>query len=148
MKENLFWLYVLDARDGKGSDGEQFIKNFTNQAFRLDNLFIFQSSASAEEIHQHIKENKLDDFMYFLVDMTNNITQDTFKGMLNDKFYRQAPRLNKMIQSYKPKVKEAKVDVEKRRDAILDKISFKGIDSLNKEEKEFLDNLNNGRQTV
>jgi len=146
---NLYWFFVINGSNGRDREGENMIKQFIEKGHQFDNLYIFTSQASLEDIHSFIKENKMEDFMYLLVDMTNNVTSDTFKTIINKEFYRPAEKFIKLLREFKP---ESETDnatnfqqLEKRRDEILDIISQKGIKALEPKQKEFLDNFSKGK---
>jgi hypothetical protein len=150
--ERLYWFYILDGRNGKDSEGEQMLRPFIQGGHKIENLYIFQSQASIEDIHKFIKENKLKDFMYMLVDMTDNVTSETFKCIVNEDHYRPAAKLIQLLNQYKPEkqsdIKEEKFDpkeLEIRVNNLLDKMSKKGPESLTPQQKTFLQEYSQGK---
>jgi hypothetical protein len=149
-EERLYWFYIIDGRQGKSEEGEQMIKSFIGRGHKFDNLFIFTSAASIEEINTFIKEHKMKDFMYLLVDMTDNITTETFKTIVNEDYYRPAEKFMKLLKDYQPKsgssseFKDANY-YQKQADEILDLISKKGVKSLKPEQKQFMEDFSKGK---
>ena len=145
----LYFFYIIDGRNNKDQEGEQMIKTFIEKGHKLDNLYIFSSSASIDEINGFLKEHKMKDFMYLLVDMTDNVTTDTFKTVVNEDFYRPAEKLIKLLKHYKPETNNAsEIDMfeyQKKYDTILDQIGKNGPQSLKPEQKQFLDDFSQGK---
>lgn len=144
-QEKLYWFYIIDGRNGKNEEGEQMIRSFISKGHKLDNLFIFTSSASIEEINKFLKENKMKDFMYLLVDMTNNVTTDTFKVLVNETYYRPAEKFLKLLKDFKPEDKIESQDYQVRADEILDIISKKGLKALKPDQKQFIEDFSKGK---
>lgn len=147
-KQNLYWFYVIDSRNGKAEEGEQMIRQFIEKGHKFDNLFIFTSSVGIDEIHKFIKEHKMKDFMYLLVDMTNNVTTETFKTIINEDYYRPAEKFVALLKEYKPQEEKPEFDYkyyQEKADAILDIISKKGIKSLKPDQKQFIDDFSKGK---
>lgn len=141
----LYLFYVIDSRNGRDQEGEQMLRQFMIKGHKIENLFIFTSNAPILEIHSYIKENKLKDFMYFLIDMTNNISDDTFKTIMNENYFRHAGKLAELFKEFKTDIKTITLspeEVTKKIDAILDQIIEKGEESLRPEQKQFLENFN------
>lgn len=145
----LYFFYIIDGRGNKDQEGAQMIKSFIEKGHKLDNLYIFSSPASIEEINGFLKEHKMKDFMYLLVDMTDNVTTETFKTVVNEDFYRPAEKLIKLLKNYKPEeINVTKIDMveyQKKYDNILDQIGEKGPKSLKPEQKQFLDDFSKGK---
>lgn len=146
--EKLYWFYIIDGRGGKSEEGEHMIKSFISRGHKLDNLFIFSSPASLEEINDFIKENKMKDFMYLLVDMSDNLTSETFKCLVNEDYYRPAEKFMKLLKEFKPNnpvlIKDSHY-YQKQADTILDIISKKGIKFLKPDQKQFIEDFSNGK---
>jgi len=138
-QDKIFWFHVIDAdNENLITEGERIIKQFVLDGFKLHNLLIFTSVNDLHEIHKHIIANKSKAFMYFLTDMTGNMSPDTFKGMVNKKYYKYATELSDVLKQYKPIIKP-KIDETRYLNSILDQISERGIESLNSEQKAFLE---------
>jgi hypothetical protein len=147
-KEHLYWFYVIDSKQGKGEEGEQMIRSFIEKGHKFDNLFIFTSNSGIDDINNFIKEHKMKDFMYLLVDMTNNVTTETFKTIINEDYYRPAEKFMTLLKEYKPQNSTPLVNYEfyqKRADDILDLIGKKGMKSLKPEQKQFIEDFSKGK---
>ena len=149
MKEKLYWLNLINP--GMVSDKvlETNLKEVASTAFRLNDFIIFTSPEKIEVIHETLKKNKPSGLMYLLTDMTENLTAETFKGVMNPEHYKNAKQLMNLINSYK-KTNDVKTgedeflslsskEQQAYLDEILDKISAKGIESLNDKDKRFLE---------
>lgn len=139
--KHLYFLIVLDPLDGREQEGEILIRPFAEKGFRNYNVFTFVSSVDLKEIVESIQKNKTERFQYLLFDMTTNLSEETFKGVLNPKYYQHAAQAAKIIQDFKPKKEEVNLSKQERVDLILDKINRLGENSLTNEDKEFLKNI-------
>jgi hypothetical protein len=153
--ERLFWFYIIDGRNGKAEEAEQMLRPFMQVGHRLDNLYIFTSGATIIEINAFIKEHKLKDFMYMLTDMTDNITSDTFKMIVNEDYYRPAEKFLKLLSQFKPEIvaeeTTQEIDpkvIEAKVNKILEKISANGADSLTPQQKTFLEDFTKGKYDI
>lgn len=135
--QNLYMLVTLDPHDGRDEEAEALIKPFGCQGFRFYNTIVFSSADPLEKIKAHIQKTKSSKFQFFLLDVTQNMQENTFGGFLHPKFYPIADQAMKIINAYRPLLPELS-DVEKV-DVIYNKINKSGIDSLTKKEKDFLD---------
>lgn len=144
--EKLYWFYIIDGRNGKSEEGEQMIRSFIGKGHKFDNLFIFTSEVPIDDIHAFLKEHKMKDFMYLLVDMTNNVTPETFKVLVNEEYYRPTEKFLKLLKSYIPEEKkELPINFQKQADEILDIISKNGLKALNPQQKQFIDDFSKGK---
>jgi hypothetical protein len=144
--EKLYWFYVIDGRNGRDQEAEQMLQKFMIKGHKIENLYIFTSTSSIDEIHSFIKENKLKDFMYLLTDMTNNISDNSFKTILNETYFRSAEKLYSLFKGFKSdkktEITQDSVNYQEQLDKILDQILEKGKDSLQPEQKQFLEKYN------
>lgn len=149
MKEKLYWLNLVNPGMVSDRTLETNLKEVASTAFRLNDFIIFTSSEKIEVIHETLKKDKPSGLMYLLVDMTESLTSETFKGVMNPSHYKNAKQLMELINSYK-KTSEVKTEEtefttlstkeqENYLNEILDKISAKGIESLNETDKRFLE---------
>ncbi len=143
--DNLYFFYIIDGRNGKDAEGANMISSFIGKGHKMDNLFIFTSTASIDDINNFLKENKMKDFMYLLVDMTNNVTPETFKTIINEDYYRPAEKFIKMLSEYKPASSKPLIDYQLRFDEILDIINKDGIKSLKPAQKQFMEDFSKGK---
>src|SRR5690606_9776197 len=111
--------------------------------------YIFSSPASIAEINNFLKEHKMKDFMYLLIDMTNNVTTDTFKTVVNEDYYRPAEKLITLLKNYKkddsPEVTDP-TDYQTLVDNILDQVSQKGEKSLSQKQRQILEDFSKRSQ--
>jgi hypothetical protein len=137
--EKTYWLIALSPESE--SIAEQLIKPLASKGFRLSNILIFVTKENIDFIHSFLKQNKPDNLVYMLVDMTNNLDSQTFKAVLNDKYFSFSSLLAKYIKQFRKEKSSDLQLTEEVQDKILDKISKWGIESLTQQEKEILDKL-------
>lgn len=149
MEEKLYWLNLINP--GMVSDKilETNLKTVAGTAFRLNDFVIFTSTEPIETIHETLKKDKPSGLMYLLTDMSQSLTSETLKGVMNPSHYKNAKALMDLINSYKKttnvKVEEDEFkklsfkEQEEYLNNILDKISAKGIESLTETDKKFLE---------
>lgn len=139
MKKRLFWLFAIDPHRENALKIKQALSTVTEKGYQLDNLFIFESESTCKEINNSLSKIN-DNLQYFLIDMTNNITEDEFKGILKPRIYAYATELAGLIKKYRPTITPFNAySTQDAIDKILDKISMSGIDSLTEEERKFLE---------
>lgn len=136
-KHKLYLLSTLDPNGGRDDEAEKLIQPFATKGFRFFNQLVFVSSDDIKTITEHIRRKKTEQFQFFLVDVTENFDKGTFAGVLNPKHYPIAAEANKIMAIFKPVMPE--LEDSAKADALFDKISTNGIDSLTQKEKIFLD---------
>lgn len=150
--DRLYFFYIIDGRGNKDQEGEQMIKSFITKGHKLDNLYIFTSPASIAEINDFLKEHKMKDFMYLLVDMTDNVTTETFKTVVNEDYYRPAEKLIALLKNFKKDEKAeateptSLTDYQTLVDNILDQVSQKGEKSLSQKQRQILEDFSKRSQ--
>jgi hypothetical protein len=139
MKKRLFWLFTIDPQKENGFKTKKALSEVTDKGYQLDNLFIFESEFTCKEINEKLK--KIDNnYQFFLIDMTDNITEDSFKAVLKPRIYKYATELANIIKEYRQTITSFNTQsTQEIIDRILDKISSSGIESLTDEEKKFLE---------
>jgi hypothetical protein len=142
MNQRLYLFVVTEPAEAKLDEAAQMLRPFIDKGYQLCNTFLFCSTSTIEEINESIKKNKLKDFLYFLIDVTDNISEETFKGVLNQKYYRFTKQVQDLIKEFRPEVVENVEDVksiQEKIDKILDQISKKGVSSITSSQREFLE---------
>lgn len=140
--KKLYCLTVLDPLEGRENEAENLIKPFVENGYRQFNILLFTSPETLENINNHIAEKKSEKFVYFLIDVTNHVDSNVFKGYLNKRYYVHSEQVAKLIRDFRtdlPKEELTPKEIGTKIDSILDKIARDGIKSLSLEEKEFLD---------
>lgn len=147
MKDKLYWLNLINPGMVSDRTLETNLKEVASTAFRLNDLIIFTSPEKIDVIHETLKKDKPSGLMYVLVDVTESLTSETFKGVMNPAHYKNAKQLMELINSYKKVSKTIEDEFKSLSsreqqiylDTILDKISAKGIESLDEKDKRFLE---------
>lgn len=122
-------------------------KNCFNISFEV-NCEATPAAIITQEIIQFASKHKMKLNIYeTYADVTNEegVIQETLFGE-EAIHYHETGELPIKKEIPSKENQEDKVDVEKKVDNILDQISFKGMKSLNKKQKQFLENYSKGKQ--
>lgn len=138
-KSKIYLLSTLDPNNGRDDEAEKLIRPFAEKGFRFFNQLVFVSQDHIEKINTHIREKKSDKYQFFLIDITDNLDKETFKGVFSQKHFPIANEAVKIMQVFKPILPE--LEDKEKANVLFDKIKASGIDSLTQKEKIFLDNF-------
>lgn len=110
---------------------------FTSDGIIILNTIIFTSDYNAKELADKLLKDKPKCLDYLLLDMTNSITENTFKAYLSTKNFNLATPLHKLISQFKP-VEEGDKSTEEIINEILEQVAKLGEKSLTESQRNFL----------
>lgn len=119
----------------------EVLANKTDAFIQLNGTYLVITTAPLQEIFDLIYKDKYkpEGFLFLMFDQTNNISKETFRGVLNQEKLRISDNLSSILKHFKkPEVKVEDLDSQIVVDSLLEKVHESGINSLSFEEQEML----------